>query len=254
MLNRFASGEVLVSDNLAKVVSLSLKSKTLCKEESESNIHLDVREDKIRLFVPRLKKARSICYLKRLAASILDYLGIKDPAAEAAFNAVLRADLHEVGACLDEYGIIDVPGIEISDNTTIDTSRGLFVPGSPDPPRERLHGRSRSANNVSQAIGGQSISRNFQGGSSRGRETILYDDTGILSVGALNDRAYRNLLDTIIQSASSNFQWPRKECNAWQDANVSDIQTLPNSVFGNRSQNQTLHNSKIGAAGELFVS
>ena len=254
MLNRFASGEILISDNLAKVVSLSMKSKTLCKQESESNIHLDVGEDTVRLFIPRSKKARSICYLKKLAASILDYLGIKDPAAQAPFNAVLRADLHEVGACLEEYGIIDIPGIEIPDDTTFDTSRGLFVPGSPVPSRERLHGRSRSANNVSRATVASSISTNAKGGSPRGRETTLNDETGILSVGAPHDRGYRDLLDKTIQRASSDFQWPRKECNAWQVANVSDIQKISDSVFGKRSQNQTLHDSKIGAAGELFVS
>lgn len=282
ILDRFSKGEVLVSDNLTKVVSLSFESETLCAEESQSYLHFETAEDRIRLFVPKSKKARSICYLKKLAASILDYLKIGDPEAQAVFNEVLKADINIVEACLDEYGIIEIPGIEIPDGTTDETSQELGIPRSslrtlsPDSRGQRPCGRSRSANNVSEA--GETTTRdaamavifprarsrqdNFSassgltaslGASLRGRGMIpalsSFNETEILAC----DHEYHNLLDTIIQHASNSFRWPRKRSDTWQNAEAADFQILPDTVFGTRSENQMLHDSKVGAAGELFV-
>jgi len=60
----------------------------------------------------------------------------------------------------------------------------------------------------------------------------------------LTNKKYRALVDHVIRSAQSDRG----------QVKLSDEVFVPDEVFGVRSTNQLLHDMKIGAADELYVS
>lgn len=108
------------SEGFSKILCLQQDGHAITAESARGTMHLDDNNGKLRIFVPRNKRDRNLCYSSQLPKALVNYLGISDPAASGIFRTVMTSSNDILDDLLEEDGIIQVLHFEPSNQTSND--------------------------------------------------------------------------------------------------------------------------------------
>lgn len=241
-----------LSDDISSTIELVFNGMAITKQSTQGRLHFQDDGNNIRLYVPRDAKLRELSYLTDVPERIVSHFEINDKGAAKVFGDALKCSLLVLADVLKSHGIVRVPGAEPApqeDQPTMpvesagytpltDLELEAMFPSSTDSGDTRT---SASSNTETSSVRGQSArcSRAASPGSVRTypAEEVIQERVDHTSEN------YRALLDHVIKNAQSD----RGQVRLSSEVFVSD------EVFGVRSENQLLHDMRIGAAGELYV-
>lgn len=216
--------------------------------------------------MPENEQHLEICYSRQLPDAFSKLFEISSSARED-LGSVLRSSIANIDALLDDAGVANVPGFENRRRRDSQDGQGLEISASEEetPPLTNASRRESFSNDIENAIARLSVDLSEQPPtpSSSG-----FEEPGIRQSVPPNillprspspdqrfdpDSAYRGLLENVIRKASQ-ISIPRCDAEiAFGDAQFHEGYDHE-AAFGVRSQAQMNHDTKIGAAGELFVS
>lgn len=110
--------DVYRSDGFSKTLTLCQGDSRITVESGKANLHIKEDNKNLTLFVPRDSTARERCYLSQLPNRLLGYLAISDTAAKSTLTAVLTGSQSVLDDLLEDYGIVEVPGLVPLQSTT----------------------------------------------------------------------------------------------------------------------------------------
>ena len=115
LLARLESFTVMTSRNLSRRLSVFQYAREHVVELQTGSIHLSTEADQLKLFLPRKGSERDLCLRKDVPKSIMRYLGISDRGAEAILIHIITIpSLRSIAAILEDEGIVEVDGLQIS--------------------------------------------------------------------------------------------------------------------------------------------
>jgi hypothetical protein len=118
LYNTLLATDVYRSDGFSKTLTLCQGGDRITVESGKANLHIKEDNKNLTLFVPRDSTARERCYLSQLPNRLLGYLAISDTAAKSTLTAVLTGSQSVLDDLLEDYGIIEVPGLVPLQSTT----------------------------------------------------------------------------------------------------------------------------------------
>ncbi|KAK2731451.1 hypothetical protein FQN57_003372, partial [Myotisia sp. PD_48] len=271
--------QIYESEGFSKTFSVVQNGSTVMVESDRGNLHLEEKDDALKIYVPRNQTDRRRCYAVQLPKSLIAHLGIKDSAAQAIFQNVISSEMDILDDILEEEGIIQVnldPSFDGSDDDETDDAHSEAVssdlssdlssdhaelrpearPMTPGAPQDHslegspVHG---SAPTTPAAIYG--FERPL--GHLRTSPPLLYPDENQNFQNTIprehhNSSAYTRLLMQVSE-AGRRANFDTGTLNEAVNSTSSASAVLSESPFGIRKLNQLQHDMKIGAAGELFV-
>ena len=247
-------------------------------------VHIEEDDRQLRIYVPRKKRERKICYCTELPEKLAAQLCLHNVAAVRILGDILTKSSSVLDELLEYHEIARVPGIEPAEQTASEdslseedteqqvshlapppahlpstparrgSSASAFTPASASSSTSRAapsYAESIFTPRSSQAYTGytNTPSSSFSPFPDRRREDI---SQGVSTGG----HEYRALLDRVIRAAS-RAPFPKPGVPSPETSLDSDNETpviLSDTVFGRRSDGKVSHDVKIGAAGELYVS
>ncbi|KAL2038032.1 hypothetical protein N7G274_009252 [Stereocaulon virgatum] len=271
LYQKFCATDVFESDEISKTLTLSLKAASpVIVEGARSILHIEEDEKQLRLYVPKDRKDRELCFLNTLPSRLVTHLGINDRAAVKAFGDVFKANAYVLDDLLTDLGLMRLPWTDPvshrilgdespgdawgstshdSSNTSLEQPRQsrASTPGS-DPyiPRyasnpkalgNRASTPSWYENNVSTPISQSSTL--FSTTPRSGLTLVRTAARARINSDGIDNTKYKALLDYVIASVSG-------------DQNATPV-ALSDTPFGVRSEDQVRHDIKLAAAGELYA-
>ena len=255
LYQRLRQIDVHLSHSISSTIKLSLNEVTLTSESDIGRLHLQEDGNHISLYVPQNARERELSYLTKIPERFVSYLGIQDLGAAKVLGDVLRSSLPVLDDVLESHGIVRVPWLVADDSSD-----------------NEIHTSLNQSERVSQHLEARSVPEISSSALVEETVPIQNSDTDVPSVQlqsaplaraarlgsvpvfaaehtprvSLDDSCerYRALLDHVIKSAQGLVR----------EEDLSTEVFVPDDVFGTRSTNQLLHDMKIGAAGELYVS
>lgn len=252
MYSQLQGAEIYTSDDISKVVSITLNGTTISIPGDCAYFHIDGNNDRLKLYVPKSKAARQVCLARQLPITLLKYLGIQSVGKGLELGAIFMASsLFVVDEILEQDGIIAVDGVarpldddeseagsssEMSPSEIPTTSSALRTPYS-DRSSEYFSGRHHTQ-----------------------RSADIYDDpfwtpATSVSLGSPSPterpELYQQLLGVVIQQAEHIVGLPAVGtsviASTAPDRSFDPFLAISSNIPGENF-------FKIGAAGELFVS
>ena len=236
--------------------------------QNTGHVHIEEQEGGWRIFVPRDRDAREICYKTELPPALASLFKIPLLAREN-LGHVLNSRLSVIDELLENGGVGMVPGLdapERNDGGNVDADREEYADGgmpsgrSVQPVAREIDLALRQSGRVTPIPVRLGTPSSSISGQVSGRVSPSENSDPFRSVSPeipeenafVAGNAYLELLDNVIRIARRAV-FPRS------DALVPGIGGFhPGYVhieaFGVRTQGQMNHDFKIGAAGELFVS
>lgn len=256
MYQRLRRADVLLSDQISSTLKLVLHGQTLGRQSTSGILHLEDDGTSIRLYVPKDAKLRERCYLTGVPERLVTHLGIEDPSGPKVLGDILKSSLLVLDDVLTDHGIIHVTGLTADQDSGAEahttTARSADTPTTEtlvddlswvDSPREASSRDPTSPPSENPVHAHTTPEEPSLTGTGRAASAPTVNAEGYSRTEAdQNDENYRALLDHLIGHAQGH-------------TNVSYYLEghVPNDAFGVRSNNQLLHDMKIGAAGELYV-
>jgi hypothetical protein len=197
-------------------------------------VHIREADDSWRIFVPENEQQLEICYARQLPDAIAKLFQIRSSAREDLGN-VLRSSIANINALLDDAGVADVPGVEAQPTRGPQGSSQTSPDISNQPPTPSSSG-----------FGEPRLPRSVPPGIFPHRSPSPVHEFDANAV-------YRDLLDNVIRIAS-RISIPRRDAEIVLGDGQFHEGHDHEAAFGVRSQAQMAHDTRIGAAGELFVS
>lgn len=330
LYNLIRASEVVKSEDILKTLEFSLMSQKISVPNETGELHVEEREGKLRLYLPKNWMQRNLVWVNDLPNKLCAYFGMEDLTGIIPLGKVLQGDSYMLERILDSSGIIEIQGLdpteesdladEIADqvhergrfpgtssitpenagphlNATTTVSDRGSRPTTPNRPVSAarqsstltyVSGHTSRPTTPSRLLSATPQPSSFTPNSepdagaipsngsipfafgSPGRDETSADTSGFTfqsgspSTSPLPvpdpNAGYIGLLDRVIR-ASSRETLPhvlfnlREMLNALPgNGSLNDSTDGSGSVFGIRSENQIRHDTKIGAAGELFVS
>ena len=288
MYRKLAEADIYESDGISKTVTISINGEQSSVPGAKGKIHIEEIDDKLRIYVPRDQRERELCYLVQFPPKLATHLNIGEQIGIKVLGDLLKASIVVVEDVLTDHGIVQVPGLlesvryipprEESDGSNVDeiTQRasGLALiqlsetqaigrdPGRDAPNQREAAGsidrRPSEASdeeiipNTSRSRSSLSVTRPRQASyqSSDSLQPAHRNGTPIREVRNVNSE-YQKLLDNIINAASAGHI-PAKDHHLNTEDSLRPI-VLPEFLFGVRSENRFQHDSRMGAAGELYI-
>lgn len=243
MYRKLAEANIYESDGISKTVTISINGEQRSVLGAKGKIHIEEIDDKLQIYVPRDQRERELCYLVQFPPKLASHLNISEQIGIKVLGDLLKASIVVVKDVLIDHGIVQVPGLlesvryitprEESDESNLDeiTRRAS---------RLTLIQRSESCETeaIERGPGLDAFNQRVVGG----------------SVGEGNSESssdYQKLLDSIINAASIGHI-PKKDYQLKSENGLRPVD-LPESLFGTPSEDRFQHNSRKGAAGELYV-
>jgi hypothetical protein len=235
--------------------------------QNTGHVHIQEHESGWQIFVPQNRDAREICYLRELPRALASLLKINISAVEI-ISHVLNSGISVMDELMEMDGVGKVPGLDGPQRSNVgnmdedrEEHEEELLPSrtSVQTNTEEIHAMLRESGRVQAlptrlgTLSSSSSGQESDGMSpSRIRTPLRSVSPAVPEGNGFARHAYRELLDNVIRIALQAVLPHR-------DAAVSGIgQFHPgyvhNDAFGVRTQGQTNHDFKIGAAGELFVS
>lgn len=95
-------------------MTISQNGKEYTVSGAVANIHIDFDEEHLRLYVPKDKTSRKLCYLNQLPKKLAATLGIADDTAIRVVGNIMAASPALLNDLLTEEGILQVSQVEPS--------------------------------------------------------------------------------------------------------------------------------------------
>jgi hypothetical protein len=238
-------------------------------EQKTGHLHIEKHDETWQIYVPRDRHVREVCYKSALPDALIKIFEVSEASRESVGH-VLNSSISVIDDILERAGIGRVPGIEPPLRAFEDMSQGESdSEESASVEREVLLSdgfhpfpwdseRSEAGLRVSRRLDTPSSST-FEEGRSQG-STYSYNIPPRSSAPvdlqrdiSYRSNAYRDLLANVIRIASQ-AQLPLYTASANPSNGQWHLDFNHDAAFGIRSQGETKHDIKIGAAGELFVS
>jgi hypothetical protein len=256
---------------------LDLDGEVLSETSDKLNVHYQIEEDQLKVYVPKELFQQDSSYRSQLPLLFRNILGIESEAANYPISLVLQADINILDDIMKEWDIDQIEWIEkpqlssyLIEESNAEALRSAAISISASPPIDISNhvkeGEPISSSNMASAafMPLSSMSPKINTASEVGTETILVEETVRVSgqyssnavpVGTIRN-SYRCLLDQIIKKVNDGKEtWEMTDIRNVLPENVDgeEIQNIA-IIFGDRNLDRFAHDSKIGAAGELFVS
>ncbi|KAL4919682.1 hypothetical protein BDW62DRAFT_209621 [Aspergillus aurantiobrunneus] len=250
-LQRLCGAVVSMSGGFKKTLELRLNEVVATVHSDTGLVHVDNSQDELRVYIPRNPKDRQRCYCLHLPQALARYFELRDPAASMMLQLVFSTGEEFIEDLLDGNGIIRLPSGILDPGEVDDISQFEHIDTLDDIPSALpLRPESRE-----DSLAVEITSSHRRAVSPRSRPvTVSHPDAWPISPhGAeppLSESPYVQLLDQVLRVAR---QITLREALQRPQAAVSNQATVAHELaFGIRSNNQTEHDQKIGAAGELF--
>lgn len=224
-----------------------------------SHVHIREEENSWNIYVPENRRDRELCYSLSFPEALAKLFGIS-PAAREIISNILSKPIYILDDILEAEGIGMVPNIAPLPRPAAD---GSSAEASTD--------ESSTATSDQEIISGEeAVASLWSSQAPRAPTSSVTRSLSHPGADLLQDRpepapeiadrrtyyspdAYRDLLDNVIRIASqANLPHLNSRATAGNGQFLEGFD--PVITFGIRSQGQVNHDTKIGAAGELFVS
>ena len=266
---------VYQSDEVTRAVDLKLDGRVLATQTTSGNLHLESDNSSLRLYVPKDRKARVICYIAQIPERLVMHWAMADMAAVKVIGDVFKAPTDALDGLLLELGIPEVPDLQTfvdeesgGEGDETDTEDVSQISGSTYT-RANSSSFARTTPSVSSFVAKTSTTAVTQSRASTPEVLSISTSLGRQIIGSAapvntieeavsqtNDyiTKYKALLDRVI-SAGEESNFPTNFAFLQASNAVESDAPDPNSdtIFGVRSQDAIAHDMKIGAAGELYV-
>ena len=261
------------TDDISKMVRLELDGRVIASQHTTGTLHIEDDGPSLKLYVPKSRKDREICFFTQLPERLVSHWAISDRSAVKVIGDTLTASTYALDGILLEHGIAEIPdlrpaedieyGEEQSDvgiGATSHSPKTITAKANESSAELGISSTSSLAAKASTAVilsrmttpEEQTVSESLR------RLRISVGPTATAAEDAVNrsgDSEYKMLLDRIIRAAKEN-ELPPHEPSSSDTLDVTDSTaaiTDSEIVFGVRAQDVMAHDMKIGAAGELYV-
>ena len=113
LYDRLLATEVYRSTSIIKDVTLSVCGIDIVLKSATEYLHIEDKEEQLRLYVPNDEQRRETCYLYQLPEKLISHIGMKDPAMIKIFERIIRGPFPgTVADLLVEHDTIHVPGVD----------------------------------------------------------------------------------------------------------------------------------------------
>ena len=110
MYQRFSTADVHESDGISKALTLSIEGSPLATVDgARSTLHVEEDDKQLRLYVPKDRKDRELCFLNTLPSRLVTHLGIIDRAAVKVFGDIFKGNAYLLDDLLTELGLGRLP-------------------------------------------------------------------------------------------------------------------------------------------------
>ena len=253
-----------------------MNDSVIATQSTKGNFHLEEGETNLKLYVPRETRDQELCFLTQIPKRLASVFHNSDMAVEKILGDILHSSLVILDDLLDTNGIVQVPGVnqlQPMDPTSAPLQAGTHA-------SELEFGDARSTDtgddSITETAASESVSDDERTidttsaslGSTWDSETIVEPSTVYNSArfsirnaesapeSGAQRSGYSDLLDQVINAANQT-DLPREMSQSLSRApdRTSPASRLSSEdIFGIRVANPLVHDIKVGAAGELFVS
>ncbi|GFF43835.1 hypothetical protein IFM51744_05610 [Aspergillus udagawae] len=126
LYNTFQKAVVYETEHIVGECTLNSLPGSSTSLQTYSRLHMEYRNGKLSIFVPRDENERLICYATQLPESLITSLAIKDPAAHGIFATVLQVPVGIVDGILEIHGIPEVSDLDPVSSVIIDDSESDY--------------------------------------------------------------------------------------------------------------------------------
>ncbi|GFG16751.1 hypothetical protein IFM5058_08119 [Aspergillus udagawae] len=126
LYNTFQKAVVYETEHIVGECTLNSLPGSSTSLQTYSRLHMEYRNGKLSIFVPRDENERLICYATQLPESLTTSLAIKDPAAHGIFATVLQVPVGIVDGILEIHGIPEVSDLDPVSPVIIDNSESDY--------------------------------------------------------------------------------------------------------------------------------
>lgn len=271
LYNRLLRTTIFKSDGISTQCTIQQQDGDMIGpiEHETGHLHIENHDETWQIYVPRNRHVREVCYKSALPDALIKIFEVPQTSRESVGH-VLNSSILVLDDILECAGIGRVSGIAPPPRASEDMSEG--EPDSEEsasverevPLSDEFHlfpwasEGSEASLRPSRRLDTPSLST-FDEGRNQGstyshnvplRSSVPVDLRRDLSYST---NAYRDLLDNVIRIANRT-QLPLFAALASPGSGQWHVDFDHEAAFGIRSQGETKHDIKIGAAGELFVS
>jgi hypothetical protein len=252
MLNQLRSASILRTNGISTKYTIQRSGEDITIQIPSGYVHIREQENRWNVYVPENRRERALCYSLSFPEALTKLFRIS-PAAREIISNVLSKPIYILDDILEAEGIGMVPDIA-------------------PPPRPAAEDSSEEGTSEQDVLAVEDTVASSRSSQAQGTPTSsvrrshsppaadqIHDPPERLSPEIADGRtyysrdAYQDLLENVIRLASQT-NLPHLNSRAIVGNNQFLEGFDPVITFGIRSQGQMNHDTKIGAAGELFVS
>lgn len=104
----FAEASLYASDGFVRTFHVSHHDHTISVDSDSGTIHMDDSDDTLKIYVPRDKEKRKLCYATQLGAKLAEYVQVNDLHESKTFCLVLTTSPSNVDAMLNFFAITPI--------------------------------------------------------------------------------------------------------------------------------------------------
>jgi hypothetical protein len=252
MLTQLCSASIFKTNGISTKYTIQLSREDITRQVPSGHVHIREQENTWNVYVPENRRDRELCYSLSFPEALTKLFGIL-PGAREIISNVLSKPIYILDDILEAEGIGMVPDIA-------------------PPPRPAASESSEEDTSDEDVIAVEDIVVSSRSSRARGTPASsvrrshsplaadqIHDPPELLSPEIADRRpyysydAYRALLENVIRLASqTNLPHLNSRAAVGNNQFLEGFDRL--ITFGIRSQGQMSHDTKIGAAGEVFVS
>ena len=252
MLNQLCSASILRTNGISTKYTIQRSGEEITRQIFSGHVHIRERENTWDVYVPENRRDRELCYSLSFPEALTKLFGIP-PAAREIISNVLSKQIYILDDILEAEGIGMVPDIAPPPRPAADESSAEGTGEQDFITVEDTVASSRSSR--AQAIPASSVRRPHSPPAAdqiRDHPELLSPEVADVRTYYSRD-AYRDLLENVIRLATqTNLPHLNSRATVGNNQFLEGFDRV--IAFGIRSQGQMNHDTKIGAAGELFVS
>lgn len=246
-LENLQKAVVSLSGGFQRTLELRLNEVSATVQSDTGLVHIKSGQDELQIYVPRDSKDRQRCYILHLPHALVRHFVLRDAAASMMLQLIFTTGEDIIDALLDNHGIIGLPSdireLAIVQGGSLFEDNDTLVNATLNTPRLTSQTREELAE--------FEVISHHRRAVSPSPQPVQVERFDSEPTSPHEFTPYVQLLDQVISMAR---QMTLTEALQRQPPTLSNQPIFAyEQMFGVRSDNQTEHDIKIGAAGELFV-